>query len=143
MSSRVVEGSTNHESVAQKLWGTAWRILLFLPLLVIGGFIAASLAHVAVWAFPESEWAYKLRYKNDPDLSGAQIIVMPKPHDCAWGTAPIGEKNCHYEKQVGTVRVRPGANGGKVVSTDDGASWEATVPQDKSGVIVTWTRIED
>lgn len=33
-----------------------------------------------------------------------KVYVEPKPHDCEWGKAPLGNKYCDFEKEVVTDR---------------------------------------
>lgn len=40
----------------------------------------------------------RLRYSLQYGVPYAS--VPKKPHDCEWGTAPIGEKHCSYEIEV-------------------------------------------
>jgi hypothetical protein len=37
-------------------------------------------------------WAYNVQ----PN----QVFESPKPHNCEWGAAPLGDKFCHYQKAV-------------------------------------------
>lgn len=37
-------------------------------------------------------WAYNVEHN--------QVFKSPKPHDCEWGAAPLGDKFCHYEKAI-------------------------------------------
>ena len=48
--------------------------------------------------FPES-W-YAAVYSTDAD----HVHVDAKPHDCDFSKAPLGDKECHFEKQVVTQR---------------------------------------
>ena len=31
------------------------------------------------------------------------VLMEPKPHDCEWGSAPLGSKHCHYDSHVSEV----------------------------------------
>jgi len=53
-----------------------------------------------IWLAPESTFGYAEKY-NVPE---SKVHVDPKPHDCEWGKAPIGNKYCHFEKTVSAVR---------------------------------------
>jgi hypothetical protein len=48
------------------------------------------------------------------------VLNTPKPSDCDWASAPIGDKHCHYESSVSHVRDRTGKE-----------------------IIVTWQRVDD
>jgi hypothetical protein len=34
------------------------------------------------------------------DVSAERVTIMPQPHDCDFSKAPIGDKECHYERVV-------------------------------------------
>jgi hypothetical protein len=52
-----------------------------------------------VWLFPTSSAGYSMRY----GVSQKNVFIEPKPHDCEWGKAPIGNKYCHFDKVVDTT----------------------------------------
>lgn len=74
----------------------------------------------APYVFSESAWAYALRY-NTPNQ---YVAIDRKPHDCDWDKAPVGNKECHFEK---------------VVSVQEGAASVAH----HTLVYVTWEKIMD
>lgn len=50
-------------------------------------------------------------FKSDQDKTAeqyhvlpSQVLVGPQPHGCAYNDAPLGDKHCHYEKDVNVVR---------------------------------------
>jgi hypothetical protein len=47
---------------------------------------------------------YSLRYQTDIN----HVAVDRKPHDCDFDKAPIGNKECHYQRIVGTVKETDG-----------------------------------
>jgi hypothetical protein len=49
-----------------------------------------------------------------------RVSVQPRPHDCDWGRAPLGDKGCHYEESVERLEDRDGPR-----------------------LIVGWTRVTD
>jgi hypothetical protein len=51
---------------------------------------------VLIWLAPENRYGYGLKYTDSPD----QVFIQPKPHDCEWGKAPLGNKYCHFERQI-------------------------------------------
>ena len=59
---------------------------------IVGVIYGGSLC--APYMFPESTWAYTLRY----NALNKYVVVDSKPHDCDWGKAPIGNKECHFER---------------------------------------------
>jgi hypothetical protein len=82
------------------------------------------LAHVSDW-----QWLYALQY----DVESAHVTIDNKPHDCEWGAAPIGEKNCHYER---------------VIHYDDGKAYPrpdgyGAVPAVAPFVHVSWSKVND
>ena len=62
---------------------------------VIGPFI---IREGTIWLFPNSAVGYSMKYGVDQK----HVFVAPKPHDCEWGKAPIGNKYCHFEQVVTT-----------------------------------------
>ncbi len=42
------------------------------------------------------KWEYAHRYGTTED----HVTIEPMPRDCDWGTAPIGNKLCHYREQI-------------------------------------------
>ena len=34
------------------------------------------------------------------DVSAERVTIMPQPHDCDFSKAPIGDKECHYERLI-------------------------------------------
>ena len=66
---------------------------MFAVLLVLG-FL------VFLWwrIFPESWYAFV----NGTDID--LVHIQPEPHDCDFSKAPLGDKECHFEKQVVTQR---------------------------------------
>jgi hypothetical protein len=106
-----------------------------------GGLIAV----VVVLSLGEKACHSTLRYAAQYHVSYDQVTVDKQPHDCEWLTAPLGDKNCHYDAEARIIRTghREGT-GQPVVSFDDGKTWE-----DNSGsklspaVYITWKKIED
>lgn len=70
-------------------------VLVILPVVVSEG---------SIWLFPNGTFGYSVKFEvNEKD-----VFVQPKPHDCEWDKAPIGNKYCHFESVVTTEN---GANG--------------------------------
>lgn len=99
--------------------------------------------YAAVWLWPESVWANGWRYSLEQDLDGANVVADRKPHDCEFLTAPIGDKHCHYDKRVMTVRVRNAESAGAMVSYDEGKTWQTADPSVRRTVLVAWERITE
>lgn len=47
---------------------------------------------------------YGLKEGVEPD----RVTIMPEPHDCDFSKAPIGDKECHYEKVVTRLQDKQG-----------------------------------
>ncbi|MGA8215604.1 MAG: hypothetical protein WB799_18545 [Candidatus Sulfotelmatobacter sp.] len=71
--------------------------------LIVAALIALSVLLIlcAPYVFPDSAWAYALRYNT----LNQYVVIDRKPHDCDWDKAPVGNKECHFEK---VVNVREG-----------------------------------
>jgi len=84
-----------------------WAVAIFLALMGAGA--------LGLRKFWPQRW-----YGMQNDVPIERVSVQPKPHDCEWGSAPLGDKNCHYEESVHRL-------------------------QDKEGpyLIVSWTRVTD
>lgn len=65
------------------------------------------------------------------------------PHDCDFLTAPLGQKNCRYNKRVLTVRVQTSASNARLVSYDEGQTWQKADPSIKPAIFVSWEKIPD
>jgi hypothetical protein len=129
--------------------------------LILLGFAVwfAWLVHVSDW-----QWVYALKY----DVNYTQVTIEKKPHDCEWSAAPIGEKNCHYERVISTVLTRPAnieffpggrthrlasdpfekpvITGGQMVSIDNWVTWHLVEPWNgpiSPSVTVSWSKIND
>lgn len=54
-----------------------------------------------VWiVFAPEPWRDSFNYSNKYNIREDSVHFQPKPKDCDWGHAPIGDKACHYKKQV-------------------------------------------
>ena len=49
-----------------------------------------------LWYFWDSKLIVSIRYDTDFD----KVYSDPKPHDCEWGTAPLGQKHCDYQSVI-------------------------------------------
>ena len=111
--------------------------------LLAAGVAVTLVAHFAPSLFPESAWAYALRYETDSN----RIHIAPKPGDCDFLHAPIGLKGCHYEKSVQVMRYSKDVQTGQpIVSYDDGKTWNLLPEGEKPGsvqVYVDWLKVQD
>ncbi len=103
---RIKNSSRRYGSAIPKIDAFLWKIG---GLAVLGFF---------VWVFLPVKTKYSLEYGVD----SSNVIVEDKPHKCDWETAPLGAKNCHYEKDVTVTKDSAGKN---------------------TNVYVTWNRKED
>jgi hypothetical protein len=71
--------------VFSKLFG--WAIVISAILVVI------------YWLTPEQE-----KLANEYHISKQNVVVEPKPHGCDFDDAPLGNKHCHFEKNVDVER---------------------------------------
>jgi hypothetical protein len=70
-----------------------------LILLVILGILAW-----VVWNITPDSTKYRIIYQLDSE----HVDVENKPADCDWGRAPLGDKGCHYQKQVAPLKNEKG-----------------------------------
>lgn len=93
---------------------------------------ARSLLSLATWAaafiFLMGAGSLGILYECSPqqwyamqnNIPVERVSVQPKPHDCEFMKAPLGDKNCHFERVV--IRL-----------------------QDKDGLrlVISWNRVND
>jgi hypothetical protein len=87
---------------------TAFRIRFALKWLLYAGLLIYFLVVVlpltvqdgSTWLAPESTFGYAAKY----NLPNDKVYIEPKPHDCEWDKAAIGNKYCHFEKTVLTEK---------------------------------------
>lgn len=105
----------------------------------------------------------KIRYEFE--YSGAELEIVDKPHDCDFLTAPMGMKNCSYQKKVNihfyskfppssgdmfgpindpwdSENLIPGA---PIVSFNNGKTWlfNRGGPMRGKLVMISWSRTND
>lgn len=107
------------------------------------------------WVMPDdSKWKYVVTNNVPYD----HVTISPRPTDCDFDRSPIGNKACHYEKQVAVIPpCITGVNaldGTPLMSCDQGHSWEtatgshqnppAVINQKRTegSVIVTWEKVK-
>ena len=78
---------------------------------------------IFVW-LPDMWWS-KTRISWWYGVSTDQVTIEKKPADCNFFHAPLGDKDCHYDPQVGGVQVKTdSSNAGRYavnyVSFDNG-----------------------
>lgn len=105
-----------------------------------------------VLSLPGNIWYSQWRYETFYDLSSDKVVVATEPHDCNFLAAPLGEKYCHYDRIVSTVRWATSVAGNPIASYDEGKTWSTftpdpgvTVPKFDTvqSVYVTWEKKSD
>lgn len=77
---------------------------------VVGGGIAVWWPYLAYLFHPVKGW-YAL--ENNVPLS--RVKFEEKPHDCDFMTAPLGDKNCHYDAKAVVLQATESPNGKRLV----------------------------
>jgi hypothetical protein len=111
-----------------------------LGLLIFWGLVAFGIWFF-VWGRDTS-----LRYQIQYSASSENVTVEKKPTDCEFLHAPMGNKDCHYEKAVGVVTYAPDTQTGRpIVSYDDGKhwAWNDGGPLTGARVYVSWRKETD
>jgi hypothetical protein len=99
----------------------------------------AFVAYWAIYAAWHSNFAYSVRYSVSYD----QVTQQKKPHNCEFLSAPIGDKNCHYDPEVQSVRTATSDLGTPIMSYDDGKTWVPNEWNVKPGVSVSWVKVDE
>jgi hypothetical protein len=71
----------------------------------------------------------KLRYALEFSVPRKSVLVEKKPHDCAFLAPPLGEKYCHHDRVVSTVRWATSTTGNPIASYDEGETWTTFTPE--------------
>jgi hypothetical protein len=109
------------------------------------GNLGAIILILLLYDWGSEVWHSKLRYVIQYQVGFAKVVKPMEPHDCEWLSAPLGNKNCHYEAQVQSIRTSTSTEAKPIVSYDEGKTWVANegVPPVESRVFVTWLKIEE
>ncbi len=95
----------------------------------------------------DSVWESKFRYATYYGVTNEQVTLLKKPHDCDFLKAPVGSKECHFDKVVEVTKVGKDTKTGRpVVSHDGGKTWDwddSTDTRSVPGVRVSYTKAED
>ena|ERR1022692_3157359 len=106
---------------------------------------------VTSW-IPSINWHGKWRYALTYGVSSDKVHIAEMPHDCAFLAAPLGEKYCHHERVVATLRWATSTAGHPIVSYDEGKTWseftpdanvEVPKPATVEEVYVSWEKKDD
>jgi hypothetical protein len=109
---------------------------------------------IGVWlvSLPGQIWHAKWRYALAYGVSSDNVQVSDHPHDCNFWAAPLGEKYCHYERTVSTVRWGTSTTGNPIISYDEGKTWSVFTPNPHNKVpqystvkevYITWDKKDD
>ncbi len=137
---QVESAVTRVEQAIKDKWSSA---------LIIGWvFFAAFL-----WDLTGDIWHAKWRYAMTYGVNSDNVVLESHPHDCAFLAAPLGQKYCHFDREVSTLRRGTSTTGTRLVSYDEGKTWsvvesDPTVtnwPQYNTVVVVyiNWKKIEE
>jgi hypothetical protein len=85
---------------------------------------------VVVWllSLAGDLWHSKWRYAVQYGVDAADVIVQKKLHDCEFLSAPVGDKQCHYDVSVSTIQWSTSSSGAPIQSYDEGKTWESFSP---------------
>jgi hypothetical protein len=117
-------------AVTANHWDLRWVGLVIFVWLALAGFA--------------DMWNSKLRYSWWYNVSYDQVTIQKESTECNFFHAPMGGKDCHYDREVSTIRVKTEASV-NFVSFDEGKTWtvDDANPLTKPHVIVSWERIEE
>ena len=107
------------------------------------GCLLAILVVVAAIAFAIWGRHTELRYRVQYSTDGDQVVIERKPKDCNFLYAPLGLKDCRYEKEVVVVKYGLDAKASRpVVSYDNGKTWNWNDggPIEGASVYVSWRK---
>ena len=82
-------------------------------------------------------WNSKIRYSWWYSVPYDQVTVQKNPTDCNFFHAPMGSKDCDYDREVSTVRVGTNQWGGQSISYDEGKTWTQTAKNQNGDPIVS------
>ncbi len=102
--------------------------------MIVWVFIGAFLATV-----PGKIWHAKWRYALSYGVTADKVLVDTYPHDCAFLAAPLGEKYCHYDREVSSLHWATSQTGNPIASYDDGKTWSVVTNSDPS---ITWPKYD-
>jgi hypothetical protein len=121
-----------------------WSSATIIGWMILGAFL---------WDVPGNMWHSKWRYELEHGVSADQVVVDTRPHDCAFLAAPLGEKYCHYDREVTTWHRATSTTGSPLISYDNGKTWTVVENPDPSinwpkydtvvAVNISWKKVED
>lgn len=111
-----------------------------------------TIGYYLLFILPPSIWHAQWRYAIQYGVASSDVHAETKPHDCAFLASPLGEKYCHYERIVSTLRWSTSTTGNPIVSYDEGKTWSIFTPDSKDivpkystveAVYINWEKKED
>ena len=100
----------------------------------------------AIGAFVWFTWLDDSKLRYEIQYYDTEVIVEDMPPDCDFMTAPLGRKNCSFQKNVAIVLFSKDIQKGEpIISYDDGETWDWNRggPTNGGRVHVFWVRTED
>jgi predicted small lipoprotein YifL len=89
----------------------------------------------------------RMLYSFEYNVNEDQVHGEDKPPDCDWDYAPLGNKGCHYEREISVTRYSTDTKTSQpIVTYDDGKTWNWVPEGEKPGpvqVYVTWQKVQD
>jgi hypothetical protein len=74
---------------------------------------------VLIYFAPSTRLGYVVRYGAD----FSHVVIERRPHNCEWGSAPLGDKHCDYKAEAHTVRTDRSKDHRPIMSFDEGKTW--------------------
>lgn len=120
-----------------------WSSVTVLAFVLIGAFL---------WSLPGKAWYSRWRIGLEYGVGSDKVYKQPHPHDCNFLASPVGEKYCHYERTISTLRWARSTAGMPISSLDEGKTWTVFTPEPNTTVpvnstvqevYVTWDKKDD
>ncbi len=70
---------------------------------LLGIVLIFGLPALGIWSVTPDSIRYPVLYRMIYSVSASHVHIEKKPVDCDWGHAPLGDKDCHYVKQVSPI----------------------------------------
>lgn len=70
---------------------------------LLGAVLLFGLPALWIWSLTPYSLRYRLFYSVVYSVKANHVSIEKKPVDCDWSHAPLGDKDCHYEKQVSPI----------------------------------------
>jgi hypothetical protein len=80
------------DTVIRTVKAIFWTGLVLLMLTQFGPYVPLALSHPSI--------AWRAFQRNIPP---DRVTLAKRPHDCDFDTAPLGNKNCHYDTKIITL----------------------------------------